>query len=201
MALIARPGQERELSLRRDGEQLKVDLAERPRLRVLRVAYEELGPATLAGRAEHHGPAVRGEARVRDELRRKGQPLEPRRRSRLSGVPEGEERQAERSTGADRGRGPRRSLPPGDAGRRRPFRRLGLAPALGRDNLLDHDAGISDVVQALPRIAFQAATQQPPDRRRCRGGQSVEIRRRVSTCASVSGTVGASKSRLPVSIS
>ena len=94
-------------------------------------------------------------------------------RGRLAADEPGEERDGERDCHGRRACGdnpgqPRRLRPGGDR------RRLGVARGSGSD-LLQHDARIGDVVQAVLRIALEAAAQELADRRRRLRGQPRKI--------------------------
>ena len=65
----------------------------------------------------------------------------------------------------------RRAAPPA----RRPPPARSLARRAPASDLVDHDARVGDVVQAVLRIALEAAAQQAADRRRRRRRQRVEV--------------------------
>ena len=169
-----------------------VDLADENRLLAGGVDRRDGASAAVPGERDQRDVGV-GEFPVAGKGDRKAQlGLDLRAAARQQEPP----RKAEQQRGGDAGERPSRR-PRARARRAAAVAGGGGLVALAGEDLLEHDARVGDVVQAVLRIALEAAAEEPADRRRRVRRAAPRNRSRVlRTPARVSDTVSAGEERL-----
>ena len=160
-AVVGRIGGERNRAIAADPQQVEIEVARR------------------RARVDDH-PAVRRQRRLEFGARQLGQTPERERTRFAAGG--GAWRALRKRAEADQGQRAQGGTAQEPSEAHRPRIRDGHRRSRARrlvrsagENVFDHDPGVGDVVQAVLRVALEAAAQKLPDRARRAGGQAIEV--------------------------